>query len=201
MRKARTAGRPRDVTAAPRLMRAARDLVALHGYSGVTIAMIADRADLGRQTVYRRWRSKADLVLDAYLEQVEIANVVAAGPVVTMVETLLNQHFAGFEEHRPALRDLIASAQSDEVFRARLEERFARTVDGTLCAILKAAVERGELPMEADVGIMAEAIHGAIWYRLLLGRPLDETFVQRLARSCLAAPSSQAVAGQPPQAG
>lgn len=182
-REGRAAGRPFDKSLSPKVMKAARDLVRRHGYADVTIAMIADKAGVGRQTVYRRWRSKADLVLDSYLESAEEAGVVAEGPVITRVETLLNQHFAKFEEDRPALRNLIASAQSDDAFRGRLEERFARSVDGALEAILRAAVDTGELQHELDLETMAEAIHGAIWYRLLLGRALDEQFVKRLTRT------------------
>jgi AcrR family transcriptional regulator len=185
MTTAKAGGRPIDMSAAPKLMQAARDLVGLHGYAGVTIAMIADAAGVGRQTVYRRWRSKADLVLDAYLERAEIASVVADGPVTTMIETLLDQHFAGFEQDRPAIRNLIASAQTDELFRQRLEERFARAVDQAVIDILARAVERGELPVDTDVGMVTETIHGAIWYRLLLGRTLDGHFVRRLTATAL----------------
>jgi len=173
-------GRPVDNSAAPKLMQAARDLVKRHGYADVTIAMIADGAGVGRQTVYRRWRSKADLVLDAYLERAERLSVVADGPAVVMLEMLLNQHFAGFEQDRSAIRNLIASAQSDELFRARLDERFAQATDRALVAILRKGVERGEVSVTADVELIAETIQGAIWYRLLLGRSLDAAFVRRL---------------------
>lgn len=188
MTTASLGGRPLDASASPRLMQAARDLVSRHGYAAVTIAMIADAAGVGRQTVYRRWRSKADLVLDAYLTQAEEVGSIAEGPVTIMLEALLNQQFARFEEDRPALRNLIASAQSDDVFRERLDERFARPIDLAVVAILTRAVDRGELAADTDAEVMAEIIHGAVWYRLLLSRPLDAAFVRRLIAAIMRDP-------------
>lgn len=185
MTKIRTGGRPVDTSAAPKLMQAARDLFRAHGYEAVSIAMIADAAGVGRQTVYRRWRSKADLALDAYLERAETTFAVPDGPIAAMLETMLMQNLATFEEDRTALRSLIASAQSDDVFRATFSERLSTPVDHAITRILEQAITRGELAPGLDAAMLSETIHGAIWYRLLLGRPLDADFIRRLTATAV----------------
>jgi AcrR family transcriptional regulator len=58
-------GRKRDHTRDPEILAAAIDVLAETGFEGMTIDMVAARAKAGKATLYRRWPSKADLVLDA----------------------------------------------------------------------------------------------------------------------------------------
>src|SRR5699024_2142195 len=58
-------GRPRDVSRDRALMDATLTELQLHGYSGLTTAPVARRAGVAAATLYRRWRSKQDLVVDA----------------------------------------------------------------------------------------------------------------------------------------
>src|SRR5947199_331051 len=58
-------GRPRDAEASPALLEAARRLVLEKGYAATSISDIAAAAGTGRQTLYRRWPGKAQLILDA----------------------------------------------------------------------------------------------------------------------------------------
>jgi AcrR family transcriptional regulator len=58
-------GRKRDHTRDQEILDAALDVLGETGYEGMTIDMVAARAKAGKATVYRRWSSKAELVLDA----------------------------------------------------------------------------------------------------------------------------------------
>ena len=58
-------GRKRDHTRDPEILDAALDVLAETGYDGMTIDMVAARAKAGKATLYRRWSSKTELVLDA----------------------------------------------------------------------------------------------------------------------------------------
>ena len=64
-RQARALGRKRDHTRDPEILDAALDVLAETGYDGMTIDMVAARAKAGKATLYRRWPSKAELVIDA----------------------------------------------------------------------------------------------------------------------------------------
>jgi len=58
-------GRKRDPSRDQEILDAALDVLAETGYDGMTIDMVAARAKAGKATVYRRWDSKENLVLDA----------------------------------------------------------------------------------------------------------------------------------------
>jgi AcrR family transcriptional regulator len=174
-------GRPVNPQATPALMQAARKLVSEHGYQAVSMQMIADAAGVGRQTVYRRWPSKAGLIFDAYLEHAQKLGEIADGPVACMLTRFLTQLFEGLEEDGLAVRSFIAAAQEDADFRESFNERFIRPRDGIMEAILQRGVQRGELPQTADLALLVEMIHGAFWYRLLLGKSLSHDYAVRLA--------------------
>jgi AcrR family transcriptional regulator len=58
-------GRKRDHSRDAVILEATLDVLAETGYEGMTVDMVAVRAGAARATVYRRWPTKTDLVLDA----------------------------------------------------------------------------------------------------------------------------------------
>src|SRR3546814_344731 len=58
-------GRKRDHTRDADILEAALEVLAETGYEGMTIDQVATRARAGKATLYRRWSSKAELVIDA----------------------------------------------------------------------------------------------------------------------------------------
>src|ERR1700749_1842433 len=61
----RSPGRPRSEASRQATLRAALELAAEIGYGRLTIEGIAGRAGVGKQTIYRWWPSKADILLEA----------------------------------------------------------------------------------------------------------------------------------------
>lgn len=180
----RAPGRPRDEEAGPVILATARRLVAEHGYQGVTTRMIADTAGVGKQTIYRRWPSKAELVLDAFLAQAR-AEVDAPGhgaaPVRERVAGFLRRTFDALAESGPAVRSLMATAQHDPEFRASFRTRFIEPRRNALRGLLAKAAADGLLPPGADIDAATIALYGAVWYRLLLDEPMDDACSDRLA--------------------
>ncbi len=66
-------GRPRDPSYDDAIRRATTELLAERGYQGVTMSEVARRASVAKTTIYRRWDTKAQLVVDAISEDLEIA--------------------------------------------------------------------------------------------------------------------------------
>jgi AcrR family transcriptional regulator len=62
---ARAPGRPRDATIDDDVVRCVFELVDEVGPGGITVEAIAERAGVSKSTIYRRWASKEDLLVDA----------------------------------------------------------------------------------------------------------------------------------------
>jgi AcrR family transcriptional regulator len=61
----RKVGRPRSTAAHQAILHATLELFADEGFDAMSIEAIAERAGVGKTTIYRRWDSKEELMLDA----------------------------------------------------------------------------------------------------------------------------------------
>lgn len=61
----RKVGRPRSVQSHQAILEATLALFADEGLQGLSIEAIAERAGVGKTTIYRRWSSKEDVIKDA----------------------------------------------------------------------------------------------------------------------------------------
>lgn len=173
----RASGRPRDISADEALKSAALRLVREKGYGKVTIAAIIAAAGVARQTLYNRWKTKAELVLEAVFEEV---GRYAAAPLADdgtraadQLEAFLCQVFAHLAEDGGTLRAIIAAAQDDQDFQRHFRDRFVLPREAMVTDLLRRAQTGGELDPERDPEILSAMLHGAFWYRLLNGYALD----------------------------
>ncbi|WP_289036025.1 TetR/AcrR family transcriptional regulator [uncultured Roseibium sp.] len=181
----RQAGRPREEATAPALMDAARRLVRTNGYDKVSITQIIKEAGVSRQSLYRRWPTKADLVLEAFFESAsqdasDAERHLDHGSARQRLLDLLISIFDHIARDGAAMRSLIASAQEDPQFRESFIEKFVLPREEIVTGILLQAVESGELPPHSNVAMLTAMIHGAFWYRMLNDWPLDTAFAKAM---------------------
>ncbi len=190
-----TPGAPRSETrrsplAHRAIIAAAQALLAERGYERLTIEAVAARAGVGKQTIYRWWRSKAELVLEAYLTATleRVPPPPDTGSVRRDVHKLMESHVTAMAGPgvSKVVAGLIAAAQHDPA----LAEGFRREVVATRRRIMRAILERGrdrgEIRSGTDLDLAVDMLHGPTFYRLLLsGAPLDRTFARRLTDQVL----------------
>jgi AcrR family transcriptional regulator len=168
--------------------------LAERGYSGVSLDGVAARAEVHKTTVYRRWRTKEQLVLDAMLRQA--AQTVSVPDTGTLRGDLLElarrsaaiqtspageavaRAVAGEAPGNPAI-----AAASQQFWAQRLE------LDRT---ILRRARDRGEINARTADSPVIESLLGALYFRLLVsGEAIDDDFVESIAdlvyAACIAA--------------
>ncbi|GAB3883051.1 TetR/AcrR family transcriptional regulator [Kibdelosporangium lantanae] len=183
--------RRRGAARTDELLQATLDLAAEAGYAGLNIEAVARRAEVGKHTIYRRWPSKAALLLDALsrvwttdLDYHDTGDVRAdlREQFLRSAPTLASPPIG------PVYRALIAEAQSDPDLRATLHERFLRTVETRTLDRITRAQHTGELVADADLEFAAEVLCGTLYYRSLLStRPVDENAVDSLLDMFMAA--------------
>ncbi|QPM91839.1 TetR/AcrR family transcriptional regulator [Pseudooceanicola algae] len=197
-------GRPVNAQAGAALKAAALRLVREKGYDKVSIAAIAQEAGVARQTLYNRWNTKADLVLDAVFEVTQ--NYAAAIPLddardcCVVLEEFLTSIFSHLTADGDILRALIAAAQQDVKFQETFYTKFVLPREKMITIFLQRAKERGELSPNRNAELVSGYIHGAFWYRLLNRGTLDAKFARAIAsdvfeRSTAAASGTGALNG------
>jgi AcrR family transcriptional regulator len=174
-------GRKRSEESRLAILTAALELTAELGYAGLTIDGIAARSGTGKQTVYRWWPSKADVLLDALATKADLfVPIPDEGSLAEDLRRFLIASFAlaAKQPLADALRALMAQAQIDAEFRQRFWTAFLLRRREALGVLLDHAAARGELPTSSETA--ADVVFGVIWYRLLTDRPLDERLTEEL---------------------
>ncbi|MCX4511108.1 TetR/AcrR family transcriptional regulator [Streptomyces sp. NBC_01619] len=154
------------------------------GYAALRIDSVAERAGVNKTTIYRRWGDKAGLVATAFIERQSES---APPPDTGDLREDLLLHLGEIREvlYTPWITALVqevgprTSEKNDvrEVLDRIWPERFrlSRT-------IFVRAVERGDLPADADPDFLLEALAGPLYFRrLMLGRPLGDDFLEKTA--------------------
>lgn len=171
------------------IVAATQALLVERGYRELTIEGVAARAGVGKQTIYRWWPSRAALVLEAYLSGSDtVIPPAGTGTTRDEVGALLGWLIAVLAE--PTGGRVVAGLVGDLQHDPDLAEGFHREVvparREAMLAALERGRERGEIRSDADLGLAVDALHGAVFYRLLLsGEPLDAEFADHLARQVL----------------
>jgi AcrR family transcriptional regulator len=181
-RPERRPGRPRSEESRRAILAAAIEGLQEHGYAALTIEGIAARAGVGKQTIYRWWPSKADVVLDAMLDLAATRIAIPdAGSLPADLSAFLS---ATFRQHgqRTVLIGLMAEALLDPVFAVAFRDRFLFRRRDALRVVLDRAAARGEIAADLDPELLIDVVYGVLWYRLLLDHaPLDEDAGRELA--------------------
>jgi len=177
-------GRKRSEEARRAILAAALELTAEVGYAGLTIDGIAARSGTGKQTIYRWWPSKDDVLLEAGAAKAALyVPVDDQGSFRDDLRAFLTASFALASQRQltDLLRALMARAQIDEAFGQRFREAFLLRRRDALRVILDRARARGELPAGVPSGTLADVVFGVLWYRVLATRePLDDRLADEL---------------------
>jgi AcrR family transcriptional regulator len=184
----RPRGRPRSATADQAIRDAAVELFAERGFEGVSVEDVAERAGVSRATIYRRYPSKVDLIVEAggCLASDDIA-FPDTGNLGDDLRGMARSLAEAFKDN-PAGRVMPVMIferrrypELDEGYRKFLSDRKARTRK-----VLQRAVDRGELPSDTDVGVMSSMLVGPIFHRLIVTQePLNDAFVDALVDALL----------------
>jgi AcrR family transcriptional regulator len=158
--------------------------LAENGLDGLTMEGLARRAGVNKTTIYRRWGSKEELVLDALLElgerRVPIPDTGSLRDDLLTVAREIAASLASPEEDavvRAGAADPSPDSKLVEAVRKFWAVRFS-----LLGGMIEHAIERGELPPDTAPKPIVEGLLGAIYLRLLVTRePLDDAFLVGLA--------------------
>jgi AcrR family transcriptional regulator len=175
-------GRPRDPACDVAILQATLDLFAAEGYAAVSMEGVAARAGVGKATIYRRYATKAELVVAAVRQGAlmddhlpETGNLRA--DLVGMMRPLVDRL-------RGADGKLLTMFAVERFRNPDLADEFDRSIVGKkrehLRHLVRSAIERGELPPSTDVELIAEAAPALLWHHALYGLPMEGDLLDRI---------------------
>ena len=175
----RAPGRPRSLEADEAILEATVDVFAEVGLEALTMEGVAARAGVGKNTLYRRYPNKVDLVVsavrcytnvgapppdtgttrgDVHAIVDDLVAIVTRTPMGRMLPTLV-----AVRTRVPAL---------DLAYSEVVADKRARSA-----TVVRRGIERGDLRADVDIDLVVDAFVSPVFYRFLVtNAPLDETF-------------------------
>jgi AcrR family transcriptional regulator len=172
------------------VLRAAGDLLAEHGFAELDLAEVAARAEVGKTTVYRRWRTPAGLVADLLTDMAETslphADTGSLHGDLTANARLVARTLTDPRQGQ-LFKALVAAAVCDPETTAALHRFYdVRITEWEPC--VAAAIERGELAPGTDTRAVVSAVSAPLYYRFLIsGDPIDDAVAVTAADAAAAA--------------
>jgi AcrR family transcriptional regulator len=176
-------GRKRDHTRDPEIIEATLDVLAETGYDGMTIDMVAARAKAGKATVYRRWSSKPELVLDAVAcmkgSEIDLAALPDTGTLRgDLIALIKPPNIRDAERKLRVMAGIVSMIARDPELAAAAREALVEPRAAANRILFRRAVERGEIPDTVDIERLCTIGPALVAYRtLMLGQPVDRDFL------------------------
>ena len=140
------------------------------GMERLTVSEVARRAQVNETSIYRRWGTRENLVIDALLTATE--------PLVVPDTGLLRSDLVAYATDLVeflttpvgrALEHTLAAAGDDPETRRARDRYWASRIERSQQMVVR-AVDRGEVPPDTDPRLVLELLVGPVHFRVLLTR-------------------------------
>jgi len=153
-----------------------------HGYDRLTLDAVATTARASKATVYRRWPTKAELVLAAFIEGIRQAAVppdtgTLRGDLLHLGELICQQA----HQHAGTVRAVLVEVSRNPALNDAFQHQFIDQRKALIHHILQQAVDRGEIDDAAIIDELWDLLPGYLIFRSIMpSRPPTHRTVQAL---------------------
>jgi AcrR family transcriptional regulator len=154
------------------------ELLQEHGYDRLTLDAVATTARASKATLYRRWPTKAELVLAAFVEGTrQVAVDPDTGSLREDLLRLGEQVRAHVSTHAATIRAVLVETSRSAELDAMMQEQFLDQRKALMSRVLARAVDRGEIRASAVTEELWDVLPGYLIYRTVLSgnTPARET--------------------------
>ena len=183
---------PRVERSRQAILDATLQLLARDGDVGsLTVEAVAARSGVAKTTIYRRWRDKWELALDAVMIDMlpRLDEPVDVGDTRKELLTVINSvvKMLATPPYGQAMQALVSQIATDPDLARVYREQVVEPRHAELTPVIKRGIARGDLRPDTDVRLIHELLVGPIFYRLLFsGAPLDRNLGRRIVDAILA---------------
>jgi AcrR family transcriptional regulator len=153
-----------------------------HGYDGLTVDAVVNTARASKATVYRRWPSKAELVLAAFTEGIRQVAVppntgTLRGDLLKLGEVVCEQAM----QHAGTIRAVLVELSRHPALNDAMQHNFIDQRKALMQLVLREAIDRGEIAKTAVIDDLWDLLPGyLIWRCLVPDHPPTRRTVQAL---------------------
>jgi AcrR family transcriptional regulator len=164
------------------ILDAALEVLAEVGYDRLTMDAVAQRAKASKATLYRRWNSKATLVVDALASQKSSPPVPDSGNLRTDLLTAFCG-MGGLTDHdtTQTFGAVMTALSTDPEFAAEFRSRVLVPKAQLSRSLFQRAIDRGEVREDLDLDLVAPALAGIVLHRIfVMGEFPGPTLIERV---------------------
>lgn len=148
------------------------------GYHAFSVEGVAARAQTGKASIYRRWSTKQELVLDVLTQRLPTPEACGISPVMddsVTTEDALRQVAQAISRvlNSPAgdaMRAIKCEAYSDPELARLVDDRFQAPRRAAMIGLLERGVARGEVRPDAATAMVADVLPAVLAHRIVLQR-------------------------------
>jgi AcrR family transcriptional regulator len=167
-------GRPRSAAADQAILDATTRLLIEGGFRRLSVDAVATRAGVGKATIYRRWRSKSELLRATLARVEETPEFVDSGNLRRDLQALLRwlvEHFVD-SDAADLMPLLVTESRFDPALRD-LRNSVSQRGRDVVRQILDRARSRGDLADDLDLEVVIDMLIAPIFIRrLITGAPI-----------------------------
>lgn len=182
-----SSGRRRDTSRDAAIHEAVLDLLRETNYEAMTMDGVAARAHVGKNTIYRRWRGKAELVGDAFQALEGPTTFPDQGSLSADLDAVA-QRVATADDafDLPLITGLLTALADDADLRDAFTAGFLSPREAGFREVFVRAIARQELPEGTDVDLILRAVPALLIYTSITeGRLPDATSIRRMLAGLL----------------
>jgi AcrR family transcriptional regulator len=157
---------PRPNASSDEILITTIQLIAQHDVLGVTVDMVAEKAGVGKTTIYRRWPSREDLIFEAlsYIDYPEADPDTGSlrEDLTVLLKSLV--HFLNRPEGGGVYAAFLNAAMRDSKL-ASLREKVSRKARVDYERAIARGIARGELVPDVNVRLMIDVLIAPFIYR------------------------------------
>jgi len=170
------------------ILAAAVERLEVLGYAALTIDAVAEAARASKATIYRRFRNKAELVkaaLDAYEREHQEAVPNTGALRSDLIGVMQNVRRRSTPAYVAMLHGISVAARYDAELAGLLQAHVETAELSPFHAVLRRAVDRGQLPANAPSELVHEVAEAMVMRQLQAGFPFDDDFITRVVDQVL----------------
>jgi AcrR family transcriptional regulator len=157
---------PRIAQTRVRVLEATADLLVQRGFANASIEAIAAASGVAKSTIYRHWRTREQLCIDAYRSVVQPQETPNTGVTRADLITLLTRLTEGLTVSPWAriLPSLIDAAERDPEIAA-FHRELTRHRRVPIQTVLQLGQQRGDVPGDVDLDYVIDLLSAPLFYR------------------------------------